>query len=130
MDHNERIDLYLSGLAGKKAERKIENALMRNASLFQSFIDTVETRLHSAPPGFVSSVTQSLPHSIPVAADVPVLSKKLCAAVCFSSAAAIILLTVSGFGWDVLEFISIQSGKLGELFAIARTFAQNLLFGG
>lgn len=126
MDNKERIALYLSGLTDKKEERKTENALTRNASFLESFIDTVETRLHAVPFGFAAYVMQNLPSSPSAAVRVPLLSRRLCASVCFTSAAVIMLLSLSGFNRNIAEFISTQSGKLNELL----TFAQNLISGG
>jgi len=51
-------------------------------------IKAAEACLCLAPPGFAAAVMASLP-------AVPVLSRKLCAAVCFSSAAAIVLFMIT-----------------------------------
>lgn len=126
MDNKEMIALYLSGLADKKTERQTENALLRDASFFESFIETVEHRLYPVSAGFASAVMGRLPNSPAAAVKVPVLSRKLCAAVCFCSAAAIILFTVSGFDRHIIELISSQSFKINDWI----DFAKNLTLGG
>jgi len=120
MEHNERIKTYLSGLADKKSESEAEDALMHDAGFLKSFIEVIETRLHTAPPGFAALVMQNLPDSHSEAVQIPVLSRKLCAAVCFSSAAAIMLFTSSGLSQYIVELIYEQSGKLSELFELAQ----------
>ena len=124
MEHKGRISQYLSGLSDTKAERQTENALLRDAGFLKSFIDAVEQRLYVAPPGFAASVMRRLPNSLAPDAKVPVLSRKLCAAACFCSAAVIMALTTSGVNRHIFEFI--QSVKFDEWIA----FAQNLISGG
>ncbi|MCL1852477.1 MAG: hypothetical protein FWF88_05520 [Peptococcaceae bacterium] len=120
MDHKERIASYLSGSDDNKTEWETENALMGDAGFRESFVETVERHLHVAPHGFAASVMKSLPSRPAVIVKGPVLSKKLCAAVCFSSAAAIMALTLSGFDQCILEFVSVQSGKLSDLLVSAQ----------
>jgi hypothetical protein len=112
MDHKEQIELYLSGRAGAKTERRIENALLGDAGFLQSFIKTAEQRLSMAPADFAVSVMRLLPAA--PAAVIPALSGKLRAGVCFCSAAAIMLLTLSGLDRQIIEFVSLQSGKISE----------------
>jgi hypothetical protein len=50
--------------------------------------------------------------TMPVIPIGPVLSRKLCAAACFCSAAAIALFTITGYEQYIFSFISEQSGKL------------------
>ncbi|MCL2496888.1 MAG: hypothetical protein FWF04_05675 [Clostridiales bacterium] len=121
-EHKEEIALYLSGLAGKKAERRTENALMRDAGFLQSFIDTAEQHLCAAPPGFADAVMRLLPSRPAVTVKVPMLSRKLCAAVCFCSAAAILLLSFSGLDRHIMELIAEQSGKLTAWMALSQNF--------
>ena len=84
----------------------------------EDIIAKAEANLQAAPTGFAAEVMRRLPQAVP--SKVPVLSKRLCAAVCFSSAAAILLLTL--FDRQVLGFISERSGRLNEMF----TFVQNI----
>jgi len=126
MEHKERIALYLSGLADKKTERQTEDALLRDASFLESFIETVGQHLYAASPGFAGAVMRLLPNSPAAVVKVPLLSRELCAAACFCSAAAIMLFTFSDLGGHITEFISAQSGKLNEWI----DFTQNLTLGG
>jgi hypothetical protein len=70
----------------------------------EDIIKEAEESLQPAPPGFAASVMQRLPQE----QKVPLLSKRLCAAVCFSSAAAIMLLTV--FSRQIQTFVSEMHG--------------------
>ena len=126
MEHKERIALYLSGLADAKKERQTENTLRRDSNFLECFVETVEQRLCTAPPDFAASVMRLLPDSPAAAVKVPVLSRKLCAAACFCSAAVIMLLTVSGLNQYFFELLTAHSGVLDEWI----TFAQNLISGG
>ena len=83
----------------------------------EDVIAKAEANLQAAPPGFAAAVMRSLPHN-PKA--VPLLNKRLCAAVCFSSAAAFMIFMLTGF--DRHEFIVAQSGRLSELFALMQSF--------
>jgi hypothetical protein len=88
----------------------------------ESIIRQAEANLQPAPQGFAASVMSRLP-SGRAAVKVPVLDRRLSAAVCFASAAVIMLFTISGFDWHI---ITEHSGKVGEWVA----FAQNLITGG
>ena len=135
----EQISLYLSGLADKKTESRTEAMLMRNSSFLDTFVGVVEQRLYMAPPGFSEAVMSLLTGSAAARAaqnlftnnatasvKVPMLSRKLSAAVCFCSAAAIMIFTFTGLNRYLSEFISAQSGKFSEWI----TFIQNLTLGG
>ena len=122
IEHKKQIALYLSGFADTKMEQQTENVLLRDADFLESFIDTVEQHLSIVPSNFAGSVMRLLPNNCNAAIELPVLSRRLCAAVCFCSAATIILFAVFGFDRHIIEFINEQSGKLGEWIV----FAENL----
>ena len=126
MEHKERIALYLSGLADKKTERQTECALLHDTDFIESFIATVEQHLYAVPFDFADTVMRLLLSDPALNIKVPILNRKLCAAVCFCSAASIMLFTISGFERYIVDFISAQSGILNELL----TFAQNFTLGG
>jgi hypothetical protein len=126
MEHKERIATYLSGCTDKKGTRKMENALIRDARILDSFIEVIEAHLYIAPSSLAAAVMRNLPVNHTVVVSVPALGRKLCAAVCFSSAAAIMLFTTFGFNQYITEFIHEQSGRFTELFS----FIQNISFGG
>ena len=113
MTFDERINLYISGISDSETEIGTEEALLKDENFLSQFVGTCERFIRTAPHGFAASVMRALgKHDT---AEVPVLSKKMCAAVCFCSAAAIITLTVFGFDKHFMEFISKYSGKLGEM---------------
>jgi hypothetical protein len=116
MEHKEKIALYLLGLADKKAEIQTENMLLQDAEFLTEFIETSERSIYTAPSGFAGSVMRKihLQNNIPVI-KTPFLSRKLCAAACFCSAAAIMLFTLSGFDQQFLGFIFTYSGKLNAI---------------
>lgn len=125
MEHKERIAQYLSGIADIKAQRQTENALLYDADFLESFIGTVEQHLYTAPSSLAGAVMRLLPADPGAAITVPVLSRRMSAAVCFCSAAAILLVTMSGvdrsiidfilsFDHNIVEFITSQSGKFSD----------------
>ena len=116
MEHKERVALYLSGVADKDAIMRFENDLLSDASLLERFLETCEQFIRAAPAGFTSLVMDGIESlAIPFVSKVPVLGRKLCAAVCFSSAAAIALFTMTGYGRYVFDFLSEQSGRFIEI---------------
>jgi len=93
------------------------DALYENGNMLEQFIADCEQNLLAAPPGFASSVMRGISNqTVTTVTVVPVLSRKLCAAVCFCSAAAIMLFTVFGFNSQISDFILNSSGMLNELF--------------
>jgi actin-like ATPase involved in cell morphogenesis len=107
----------------------------------ERIIKEAEANLQAAPPGFAAAVMRRLPQMPQEAAvmrrlpqmpqeaavkKVPVLSKRLCAAVCFSSAAAIMLLMV--VNRHISQFVSEQSGLLDEVFVFFQNI--NITIGG
>ena len=116
MEHKERIALYLSGLADNDAIMRFENDLLCDASLLERFIASCEQVIRAVPTGFTSLVMDGIESlAIPVVPKVPVLGRKLCAAVCFSSAAAIALFAMTGYERYVFDFLSEQSGRFIEI---------------
>ena len=117
MSSKERIDLYLSGLADRDTEIKTENAMLEDAGLFRQFIETCEQFIYAAPPGFAGSVMRGIREQgeIGEVVVIPGLSKKMCAAVCFCSAAAIMIFTVFGVDRHVADFFANHAGRLGEI---------------
>ena len=81
----------------------------------EQIILAAEANLIMAPPGFADAVMRRLP--------VPVLGRKLCAAACFASAAAILLFTVTGIDRTILAFLSEQSERLGDLWDLAKNLS-------
>jgi hypothetical protein len=65
----------------------------------QRLITTAEQNLHFAPSGFTEAVMSLILNSSPAMEVItpPILSRRLCAAVCFCSAAAIMLFALMGF---------------------------------
>jgi hypothetical protein len=108
MEHDKSIALYLSGLADEKAEILTENALQYDDELFKKFIKASERLIYAAPPGFADSVMRKI--------KTPKVNRKLAAAACFCSAAAIMLFTVTGFDQHILDFVNSNTGKLDVLF--------------
>lgn len=124
MTHKERIALYLSGNLDKKTEVQIENALTEDDNLLNQFIEASEQAIHTAPTDFAGAVMRMIgTHNISGASTtVPVLSRKMRAAVCFCSAAAIILFTVTGFDRRILEFVTNNFDRFNELLNAIKTF--------
>jgi len=108
------IGLYLSGLADSQTELELENAMLKDGALLERFIAASEQSVLAAPDGVAASVMQKL-NSKTIIVTVPMLSRKLCAAVCFFSAAAIIVLTACGFNWQNSDFFLTGPVKLGEI---------------
>jgi len=123
--HKDQIALYLTGLADAKTECQTESALLRDKGFLEGFIEASERRLYAAPPSLAGSVMRRLPSSPAVAAHVPVLNRRLCAAACFCSAAAIMLFTLSGVGRQLMDTLA----TLPETFNTWIIFAQNLTGG-
>lgn len=117
MEHKERIALYLSGFADRETEIQTENAILKDAGALEKFIEASEQLICAAPSGFTGSVMRGirLQNMPTTSVKVPVLSRKLCAAACFCSAAAIMLFTVSGFSRQFLDFVFTHSSKLNEI---------------
>jgi hypothetical protein len=94
-----------------------ETALLEDDELLELFITECEQELLAAPADFANSVMRGINNkTVTTVTIVPVLSRKLCAAVCFCSAAAIMLFTVFGFDRQISDFILNSSGRLNELF--------------
>ena len=116
MGYDERVGLYMSGLAGSGGESDFEDDLLSDDGLLERFIESCEKAAQAPPPGFAGMVMNGVgPLALPTLPKAPLLSRRLCAAVCFSSAAAIALITLAGFDWYVFDFLSGQSGKLFDL---------------
>jgi hypothetical protein len=116
MEHKESVALYLSGLADNDAITDFENNLLSDAGLLERFIASCEQVIRTAPAGFTSLVMDGINSlALPFVPRVPVLSRKLCAAVCFSSAAAIALFSMAGYERYVSDFLSEQSGRFIEI---------------
>ncbi|MCL2084778.1 MAG: hypothetical protein FWH06_05935 [Oscillospiraceae bacterium] len=109
MEH--RIAAYLSGGAGGETEAQIENEILSDTGLLERFIAANERALQAAPPGFADMVMRGVGARPPV--TVPVLNRRLCAAVCFCSAAAIALFTITGR--QFLDFFTNHYGRLAEI---------------
>ncbi|MCL2755209.1 MAG: hypothetical protein FWD35_05805 [Oscillospiraceae bacterium] len=71
----------------------------------QRLITTAEQNLHFAPSGFTEAVMCLILSSGPAVAVItpPVLSRRLCAAVCFCTAAAILLFALMGVDVSTLN---------------------------
>ena len=113
MEHKERVALYLSELADRNTILQFENDLPDDPSLLERFVESCEKIIRLAPPGFADMVMGNIESSrLPPVPKVPVLSRRLCAAVCFSSAAAIALMAFTGYEQHVFDFLSNHSGNL------------------
>ena len=120
MEYKDRVAQYLSGIADSDDIRRFEDDLLCDASLLERFIASCEQVIRAVPAGFTSLVMDgiqslAIPLAIPFVPKVPVLGRRLCAAVCFSSAAAIALFTMTGFERHVFDFLSEQSARFIEI---------------
>jgi len=88
----------------------------------ESMITQAEAALYIAPPGFTASVMRRLPGES-ATVKVPMLNRRLAAAVCFTGAIMIMLVTMSGFNWRV---VTEHSDKINEWVS----YTQNLITGG
>ena len=113
-EDEKRIDLYLSGRMEREKETQTENAMLKDSSLLNHFIEAVERSLCPAPFGFADSVMRAVSREGKSGTVINSLSRKMRAAVCFCSAAAIIAITVSGFDRLMLDFIADNFDRLNE----------------
>lgn len=118
MTYKERIALYLSGNADEKTEIQTENALLENDSFMEEFIKASEQSILTAPSDLASSVMRRIGTN----AAVPMLSRRMRAAVCFCSAAAILFFTLSGFDRRIFEFVTNNFDRFNELLNVIKTF--------
>lgn len=117
-----KAEHYLSGLADRETEIQIENAMLEDDNLLEQFIEASEKSICAAPPGLTESVMRGINQPIKIVTIAPALSKKLCAAACFCSAAAIMVFTMSGLDRQLSDFILNYSGKLNDLLSTIKIF--------
>ena len=121
--YDNRVGEYISGLADKELVEGFENELLLDDGLLERFIASCEKVTHIAPPGLKNMVMDSIAAlAPPVKPKVPLLGKKLCAAVCFCSAAVIAMLAITGYEITLVDFMSNQSGRL---FSFLNTLISN-----
>gem|GEM_PF-4183861 len=76
--------------------------------------------IEATPPTTSSAATEAAPPTTPATPQptspkIAYISRKLCAAACFSSAAVIALVTMTGYERYILSFLSQQSDKITEI---------------
>ena len=122
MTYFERIALYLSGIMDQKTQIQMENEMLTDGDMFEEFIRANEQTGTTAPPGFAASVMREVRRQeIPdVPAQVPFLSRKMCAVVCFCSAAAVIAIAATGFENQLSQFLTSNFGKLNEMLSLIK----------
>jgi len=116
MTHEERVSLYLSGSMDKDVQTMTESAMLEDANLLDEFISASERAAIVAPPGLADAIMHAVRmQNKPGQEPTPVLSRKLCAAVCFCSAAAVIVFSVLGFNDRLLNLLTSGFGKFGDV---------------
>lgn len=118
MTHKDRIELYLSGNADKETEIQTETAMLADDGLMEEFIGASERTICNAPLDFAGSVMRMIGKK----PSIPLLSRRMRAAVCFCSAAAIIIFTATGFDRRILEFMTNNFDRFNELLNSIKTF--------
>jgi hypothetical protein len=78
---------------------------MLNEDFFNKFIEGCEQNIIAAPENFASSVMNKINAGRSVKA-IPFISRKMRAAVCFTSAFAVMTLTFTGINSKIIDFLS------------------------
>ena len=84
---------------------EFENAVFNDEDIFKKFIEDCEASVISAPENFVSSVMLKI-NAKKAKKLIPFISRKMCAAICFSSAVAIMVMTTFGVNNKIFDFFS------------------------
>lgn len=106
--------------------KEFEDNILNDADFFDKFIKECEAGIIAAPENFVSSVMTKINEAQPVKV-IPFISRKMRAAICFSSAFAIMAMTLFGVNNKISDFISTvvtpeKINKIGELLNIISKF--------
>jgi hypothetical protein len=102
---------------------------LSDENYFNKFIELSEDSVYTAPENFVLSVMNRI-NAKKTVKIIPLISRKLSAAVCFFSAAAVLILTFTGANGKIFDFITSsvtpdKIAKIGEFLDIILNFRLN-----
>lgn len=101
---HEQLRRYAAGCADELTAIRVEEHLLKDDAFFDSFVDVCEASLLPAPDGLASSVMQSIRCAGASVSRESFSKRKIAAAVCFCTAAALAITTALNLNPLIIHF--------------------------